>query len=72
MSYIIPTNVELRAHKMTEDGVKIQVTPIEIIRRIKEADVALNGTSNDAEHDALFRLREWLSEVYEDLDRRKL
>jgi hypothetical protein len=39
-----------------------------IMGLMAKADKALNGTSNDAEHDALYEIREALSEAYEDPD----
>lgn len=71
MSYNVPKAVKTKAARATKEGVKILVTPKELVERMSAADKALNGDSNDAEHDALFDLREWLSEVFEDPARRK-
>jgi hypothetical protein len=68
--YYLPQDIVAQAKTDTTRGVKIQVTPEELVRRCKAADRALNGDSNDAEHDALYELREWLSEVLEDPERR--
>jgi hypothetical protein len=68
--FILPGDIMDQAKTDTLRGVKIMMTPEEVIRRMKMADRALNGASNDAEHDALYALREWLSEVLEDPDRR--
>lgn len=68
--FILPADIIDEAKSDTTRGVKIQVTPEEVVRRIKMADRALNGDSNDAEHDALHDLREWLSEIFEDPERR--
>jgi hypothetical protein len=68
--FILPGDILEEAKTDTIRGVKIQVTPEEVVRRMKMADRALNGDSNDAEHDALHDLREWLSEIFEDPDRR--
>lgn len=69
--FILPADILDQAKTDTMRGVKITLTPDEVVRRIKQADRALNGDSNDAEHDALHDLREWLSEIFEDPDRRK-
>lgn len=68
--YRLPQDTVDQAKTDTTRGVKIQITPEELIRRIKNADRALNGDSNDAEHDALYELREWLSDILEDPERR--
>jgi hypothetical protein len=68
--YCLPQDTLAQAKTDTIRGVKIQVTPEELVQSIKRADKALNGDSNDAEHDALYELREWLSEVLEDPERR--
>lgn len=69
---VLPDDVLGQAKTDTKRGVKIELTPEEVVRRMKEADEALNGDSNDAEHDSLYALREWLSEILEDPDRRKV
>lgn len=68
--FVLPVDIIEEAKSDTNRGVKIQVTPEEVVRRMKMADRALNGDSNDAEHDALRDLREWLSDIFEDPDRR--
>jgi chloramphenicol 3-O-phosphotransferase len=68
--FTLPADIVEEAKSDTTRGVKIEVTPEEVVRRMKMADRALNGDSNDAEHDALSDLREWLSDVFEDPDRR--
>ena len=66
----VPRDIQMRATKATKEGVKIVLTPKEIMERMDLADKALNGESNDAEHDALYSLREWLSDIFEDPERR--
>jgi hypothetical protein len=44
---------------------KIVVTAGELVALLNEADEALDGDSNDAEHDALYSIRESLSEIVE-------
>lgn len=66
----LPNDVRSRAVRLTAAGVRIKVTPEEIVERMDEADKALNGDSNDAEHDVLYSLREWLSGIFEDPGRR--
>ena len=44
----------------------------EVNALIDEADKALDGDSNDAEHDALYALREKLAEFSTDPDRRRI
>lgn len=70
--FVLPEDIFGQAKSDTIRGVKIELTPDEVVRRMKQADRALNGDSNDAEHDALYDLREWLSDVLEDPDRRKV
>lgn len=69
--FALPSGVVDQAKTDTMRGVKIVLTPEEVVRRMKQADEALNGDSNDAEHDALYALREWLSDVFEDPERRE-
>jgi hypothetical protein len=66
----VPKDIVARARKNTKKGEKIFFTPTEIVEMLRDADAALNGDSNDDEHDALYQLRETLSAVYEDPDRR--
>lgn len=66
----LPKDVVKRASEETSCGVRISVTPAELVEQMKAADEALNGNSNDAEHDVLTKIREWISEVFEDPDRR--
>jgi hypothetical protein len=68
--FVIPKGVVTKAKKDSAGGIMISVDPHEVVQRMQEADEALNGDSNDAEHDALVDLREWLSEIFEDTDRR--
>lgn len=68
--FALPVDLQEEAKSDTVRGVKIMVTPEEIVRRMKQADRVLSGDSNDAEHDALYDLREWLSEIFEDPGRR--
>ena len=68
--FIMPPDIIGRSVIETKRGVKITVTPHELMQQMRAADVALNGDSNDAEHDALYELRGWLSDVYEDIERR--
>lgn len=68
--FALPADLQEEAKIDTARGVKIMVTPEEVVRRVKQADRALNGDSNDAEHDALCDLREWLSDMFEDPERR--
>lgn len=64
--FVMPADVIVKARKLTRDGVLITISPAALINRIVNADDALNSSSNDSEHDALYYLREWLSEIYED------
>ena len=68
--FIMPPDIIGRSVIETKRGVKITVTPHELMQQMREADIALNGDSNDAANEALYALREWLSEVYEDTERR--
>lgn len=44
---------------------RIRVSASTLVALMDEADEALNGDSNDAEHDALFSIREQLSDLFE-------
>jgi len=55
---------------LKEPDANITVTRHELLKLCIEADKALDGDSNDAEHDALYSLRESLSEFLEDPERR--
>jgi len=66
----LPNDVVSQARIDTQRNVRIEVTPQELVDLMKDADRALNGDSNDAEHEALYRIREWMSEIIEDPDRR--
>jgi len=68
-SFAIPLEVVRRAAEATQRGMTIRITPDEIIEMMTLADLALNGSSNDSEHDALYDLRVRLSEFYEDPSR---
>lgn len=68
--FVMPKDIVRRAEQATKKGNTIKFTPIEILDAMKQADDALNGYSNDAEHDALYSLREWLSDCYESPERR--
>ena len=70
--FVIPRSVVTQATKDSAGGVMVSVDPQELVKRMQEADDAFNGESNDAEHDALVDLREWLSEIFEDTARRKI
>lgn len=67
--FVIPPDILRCAAGATRRGVKIGITPDEMIAMMTVADLALNGDSNDADHDALYNLRERLSELYEDVSR---
>lgn len=66
----IPGDIYRRASADTKKGVRIKVSPRELMILMNHADEALNGDSNDAEHDALYDIRQELSEIFEDPDRR--
>jgi len=68
--FALPNDVVEQASIDTLRNVKIEITPSELVDLMKDADQALNGDSNDEEHDALYRIRRWMSEVVEDPDRR--
>lgn len=68
-TFTIPPSVQTRAKAATTKGRRIWLTPTELIDLLNQADEALNGDSNDAEHDALFAIREQLSDFFERLDR---
>ena len=68
--YVLSPGVRRRARRDTRQGVQVVRTPEEIVEQLDLADRALNGESNDAEHDALYRLREWLSGALEGPGRR--
>jgi hypothetical protein len=67
MIFRIPDDIRKRA-KMSTD--RISITPSELIDLLDTADNALNSNSNDTEHDALYLIRECLSEWFEDSTRR--
>lgn len=50
--------------------IKVSMTLRELNALIDKADKALDGDSNDAEHDALYALRETLADMSTDPDRR--
>lgn len=56
---------------LAEPDAPVTVTRHELLRAIQAADRALDGVSNDAEHDALYDLREILSEWVEAPERRR-
>jgi len=62
----IPRDIILKARGADKKGVRFLVSPVELIRLMRIADRALNEDSNDAEHDALYEIRETLSDIYED------
>jgi len=70
-AFKIPEDIRRRAKKDAKLGVRIQMTPEEIVALMDEADKALNGDSNDAEHDALYSIREQLSGIFEEPSRRR-
>ena len=49
----------------------VTVTLAELNALIDQADKALDGDSNDAEHDALYAIRETMAEYSTDPERRK-
>lgn len=59
-----------RALQDTRRGVRVVFAPKEITDWLESADRVLNGNSNDAEHDILYGLHQWLNEVLEDPGRR--
>lgn len=63
--YKLPESVRQKARQDHKAGKAFTIRPNELIAQIDAADKALNGTSNDAEHEALFFLREFLSDVLE-------
>ena len=64
--YTLPEDVRKRASEATRSGIKLKITPCELVALLDTADKALNGDSNDAEHDALYQIREVLSGTLED------
>lgn len=68
--FTVPKEVEERAKMLTKAGVLISLNPKEVVNVMQTLDLALNGDSNDDEHDALYWVREWLSKAYEDPARR--
>jgi len=58
-------NVPQDIRESAKDLEPIKIKAATLIALMGEADDALNGDSNDAEHDALFSIREQLSELYE-------
>lgn len=68
--FTMPKDIVARASVETRRGVKIHLNPHEMVMTMRQIDLALNGDSNDVEHDALSIVREWLSEVFEDPKRR--
>lgn len=66
----LPQSIAHRASQDSLNGIRICIPPNLIIGAMTRADAALNGNSNDAEHDALQELRETLSEWYEDASNR--
>lgn len=62
----LPNDIIGRAAIATKQGVRILLTPSEFIKQMRRADKALNVPSNAAARDALYELREWLSDVYEE------
>jgi hypothetical protein len=55
---------------LKEPDAKITVTRAELLKLCIQADAALDGDSNDAEHDALNTIRGVLSDFLEDPERR--
>ena len=70
--FVLPRDIISRAKKATKAGEMVLITPLELTRLLQEMDAALNGDSNDEEHDALYEAREKLSEVLEDAKRRMI
>jgi DNA segregation ATPase FtsK/SpoIIIE-like protein len=71
-AFVVPDDIRVRAAEETARGVRVYVTPSDLIGLMDDADKALNGDSNDAEHDALYDLRDTLSEWFEDPALRKI
>jgi hypothetical protein len=67
--FVIPPDVVRRAADATRRGAKVGITPDEMIGMMTAADRALNGNSNDVERDVLYKVRQRLSELYEDASR---
>lgn len=63
--YKLPSKVRRQAKEDAKKGLEIKVAPLELIEQIDKADKALNGDSNDDEHDALWEIREWIAAVLE-------
>lgn len=57
----VPEDIRERAKSLPRVAIRAST----LIEMMDEADEALNGDSNDAEHDALFSLREQLSNLFE-------
>lgn len=52
-------------------GAHLEIDLAELNALIDEADAALDGDSNDAEHDALYSIREKLAELSTDPNARR-
>lgn len=66
VEFKVPAEVGHRACAATNAGVKITITPAEMLDRINELDQAMNVRDADLRYEALCYLRDWLSDVYED------
>jgi len=64
-------DVRKKAIEATIKGHRILVEPLEMVVLMDTADRALNGDSCDAEHDALYLIREKLSAIFEGYERRR-
>lgn len=67
--YGIAKGMREKANTDYAKGLHVRVGPDELVNMLDIADEALNGDSNDAEHDALFRIRTILSGIFENGNR---
>ena len=70
VTFVIAKSIVHRTKLAAIRGVRVKVKPSDLLDLIRSADRALNSGSNDAEHDALYAIRENLSEIFEDSARR--
>lgn len=61
--YSIGKDVRTKAKRDEKAGLHVNLGPLEIVEMIDTADKALNGDSNDDEHDALVEIRQYLSNI---------
>ncbi len=69
-NFEVPSDIRDRAKSESESGAEIRVTPIELIEMMDKADRSLNSDQTYSRYDALLAIREALSEIFEDPDRR--